>query len=157
MCDSSGLPNCLMRFRTGLPRLRCRPMLILICISAGLCGSGHVHGCDRDAAADAACGLSCRDGAERRRKRPRRGQCVRNVGTNVCDLVWHSGGQNGRVLPDHPAYRPELLCCGRGARRPDSSGCVQRGHTVLHRGCLYHCALLVAFPGIVLWLPSLVG
>ncbi len=35
---------------------------------AGLCGAGHVHGCDRHAAADAAGGLSGGDGAERGRE-----------------------------------------------------------------------------------------
>ena len=34
-------------------------------------------------------------------------------GHDVCDLVWNSGGKNGRVLLDHAAHRFELLCGGR--------------------------------------------
>ena len=28
---------------------------------------------------------------------------------DVCDLVWDIGGENGGVLSDHPAHRPQLL------------------------------------------------
>ncbi|MBU2962681.1 hypothetical protein KO516_17985 [Citreicella sp. C3M06] len=53
----------------------------------------------------------------------------------VRGVVQHPRGQDGRILPDHPAVRAQLICRGRGAPGPVSAGCVPGRTAVLHRRC----------------------
>ena len=106
---------------------------------SGLCGAGHVHGCHRDALADASRRLSGGHGAEWRRNGHSRRKHLRHVRDHVRHLVRDIGGENGRVLSDHAAHRTQLFRCCRRAPGPFRSGCLQRRDAVLHRGRHYHC------------------
>ena len=69
-------------------------------------------------------------------------------------MVWNSGGENGRILIDHP--RIGLNCFVVAGVRDDLSvQDVFKGVTPFFIADAFTIAILIAFPPIVLWLPSL--
>ncbi len=125
-------------FADWITSLTMSPMLILICILLAYAVLGMFMDAIGMLLADAAGGLPGGDGPQRRGERCRRRQRLRHERDHVCDLVRHSGGEDGGVLPDHTAHRAQLLRGGGGAGRPDRAGCFQGRRSLLRRRWHHH-------------------
>ena len=77
-------------------------------------------------------------------------------GVGCAILVRHNRGENVRTLFNYSTHRTELFVVA-GVRKDITVQDVFKGVTPFFAADVFTIAVLIAFPSIVLWLPSLIN